>query len=155
MAIRLMTSSYQKKKKVYHKILIRSTINSRNMVPWSQQFKKTARVFSWMIYSFCMSINSVQFSRSVVCDSLRPHELQHARTSCPTPPPGAHQNPCPLSRWCHPTISSSAISFSSCPRSFLHQGLFKWVSSMHEVAKELEFQLQHQSFQRTPRTDLL
>ena len=61
---------------------------------------------------------SVQFSRSVVSDSLRPHELQYTRPPCPTPTPGAHPNSCPLSRWCHPTISSSIIPFSSCPQSF-------------------------------------
>ena len=64
-----------------------------------------------------------------------------------------------LSWWCHPTILSSVIPFSSCLQSFpdaqKHQGLFKWVSSSHQVAKILEFQLQHQSFQWTPRTDLL
>ena len=49
---------------------------------------------------------SVQFSRSVMSDSLRPHELQHAKPPCPTPTPGVHPNSCPLSRWCHPTISS-------------------------------------------------
>ena len=60
---------------------------------------------------------SVQFSRSVVSDSLWPHEPQHARPPCPSPTPGAHPNPCPLSRWCHPTISSSIIPFSSCLQS--------------------------------------
>ena len=61
-----------------------------------------------------------------------------------------------LSQWCHPTISSSVIPFFSCLRSFpASQGLFKWVSSSHQVAKVLEFQLQHQSFKWTPRTDLL
>ena len=65
------------------------------------------------------------------------------------------QNPCPLSWWHHPTISSSVVPFSSCLQSFQHQGLFKWVSSLHQVAKALEFQLQHQSFQWTLRTDLL
>ena len=62
---------------------------------------------------------------------------------------------CPSRRWCHPTISSSVIPFSTCPQSFLHEGLFKWVSSSHQVVEVLEFQLQHQSFQWTPRTDLL
>ena len=60
----------------------------------------------------------VQFSRSVMSDSLRPHELQHARPPCPSPTPGAYPNSCPLSRWCHPTISSSVVLFSSCPQSF-------------------------------------
>ena len=77
-----------------------------------------------------------------------------ARPPCPSPTPGVYPNSCPLSRWCHPTISSSIISFSSFNLS-QHQGLFQGVSSSHQVAKVLEFQLQHQSFQRTPRTDLL
>ena len=59
-----------------------------------------------------------QFSRSLMSDSWRPHGLQHARPPCPSPTPGAYSNLCPLSRWCHPTISSSAIPFSSCPQSF-------------------------------------
>ena len=57
--------------------------------------------------------NSVQFSSSVVSDSLRPHELQHARAPCPTPNPRVYSNSCPLSRWCHPTISFSVVPFSS------------------------------------------
>ena len=69
--------------------------------------------------------------------------------------PRVHPNPRPSSRWCHPTISSSVISFSSCPQLSQHQGLFKWVSSSHQVVKVLEFQPQHQSLQWRPRTDLL
>ena len=61
---------------------------------------------------------SVQFSRSVVSDSLRPHGLQHARLPCPSPTPGACSNSCPLNRWCHPTVSSSVIPFSSHLQSF-------------------------------------
>ena len=61
---------------------------------------------------------SVQFSCSVVSNSLQPHEPQHARPPCPSPIPGVHPNPCPLSRWCHPTISSSVVPFFSCPQSF-------------------------------------
>ena len=60
---------------------------------------------------------SVQFSRSVVSDSLQPHESQHARPPCPSPTPGVYSNSCPSSRWCHPAISSSVIPFSSCPQS--------------------------------------
>ena len=59
----------------------------------------------------------VQFSRSVVSDSLWPHESQHARPPCPSPTPGFHSNSRPLSRWCHPAISSSVVPFSSCPQS--------------------------------------
>ena len=65
---------------------------------------------------------SVQFSRSVMSDSLWPHELQHARPPCPSPTPGVHPNSCPLSRWCHPTISSSVIPFFSCFQSFPASG---------------------------------
>ena len=64
-----------------------------------------------------MTISSVQFSHSVVSNSLRPHEPQHARPPCPSPTPRVHTNPCPLSQWCHPTISSSVIPFSSCLQS--------------------------------------
>ena len=70
------------------------------------------------------SFSSVQFSRSVMSDSLQPHEPQHARLPCPSPTPGVHPNPCPSSRWCHPTISSAVIPFSSCPQSFLASGSF-------------------------------
>ena len=66
-----------------------------------------------------------QFSHSVVSDSLWPHEPQHARTPCPSPTPGVHPNPCPLSRWCHLTISFSAILFSSCLQSFPGSGSFQ------------------------------
>ena len=65
---------------------------------------------------------SVQFSSSVISDSLRPHGLQHAWPPCPSPTPGVHQNPCPLSQWCHPTISSSVVPFSSCPQFFPASG---------------------------------
>ena len=66
----------------------------------------------------------VQFSRSVVSDSLRPHELQHARPPCPSPTPRVYPNPCPLSQWCHPAISSSVVPLSSCPQSFPALGSF-------------------------------
>ena len=69
-------------------------------------------------------IHSVQFSFSVVSDSLRPHGLQHARHPCPSPTPGACSNSCPLSWWWHPTISSSVVPFSSCLHSFPALGSF-------------------------------
>ena len=102
-----------------------------------------------------LQFSSVQFSRSVVSDSLQPHESQHAGPPCPSPTPGVYSNSCPLSWWCHPAISSSVVPLSSCPQSLPASGLFQWANSSHEVAKVLEFQLQHQSFQWTPRTDLL
>ena len=75
---------------------------------------------------------SVQFSSSVVSDSLRLHESQHTRPPCPSPTPRVHSNSCPSSRWCHPAISSSLIPFSSCPQplpasgSFPVSQLFSW-----------------------------
>ena len=68
--------------------------------------------------------HSVQFSCSVMSDSLRPHGLQHPRLSCPLPTSGAYSSSCPLSWWCHPTISSSVIPFSSCLLSFPASGSF-------------------------------
>ena len=97
--------------------------------------------------------NSVQFSHSVVSNSLQPHGLQHARPPYPSPTPRVHPNSCPLSQWCHPTISSPVIPTPPTFQLSQHQGLFKWVSSSHQVAKVLEFQLQHQSFQWIFRTD--
>ena len=88
-------------------------------------------------------------------DSLRPHESQQARPPCPSPTPGVHPNSCASSRWCHPAISSSVVPFSSCPQSLPASGSFPMtLNSSHEVAKVLEFQPQHQSFQWTPRTGL-
>ena len=69
-------------------------------------------------------ISSVQFSRSVVSDPLRPHESQHTRPPCPSPTPGIYSNPCPLSLWCHPAISSSVVPFSSCPQPLPASGSF-------------------------------
>ena len=69
--------------------------------------------------------SQVPFSRSVMSNSLWPHEPQHARPPCPSPTPGVYPNSCPLSRWCHPTISSSVIPFSSCPQSFPTSGSFQ------------------------------
>ena len=76
--------------------------------------------------------SSVQFSRSVVSDSLRPHESQHTRPLCPSPTSGVYSNSCPSSWWCHPAISSSVVPFSSCPQSlpasesFPMSQLFAW-----------------------------
>ena len=69
--------------------------------------------------------NLVQFSHSVVSNSLWPHEPQHSRHPCPSSTPGVHPNPCPLCQWCHLTISSSVIPFSFCPQSFPASGSFQ------------------------------
>ena len=113
----------------------------------------------WSISFLKATIIVIFFSHSVQSLSrvwlFASHELQHARPPCPSPTPRVHPNPCPLSWWCHSIISSSVIPFCSHLQSFPAHGLFKWVSSLHQVAKVLELQLQHQSFQWTPRTDLL
>ena len=69
--------------------------------------------------------DSVQFSRSVVYNSLRLHEPKHTRPPCPSPTPRVYRNPCPLSWWCHPTISSSVVPFSTCPQPFPISGSFQ------------------------------
>ena len=100
----------------------------------------------------------VQFSRSVVSNFLQPHAwthgLQHTRLPCPSPTPRAYSNSCPLSRLAiqpsHPLLSPSPTFNLS-----QHQGLFPWVTSLYQVAKVLEFQLQHQSSQWIFRTDFL
>ena len=83
--------------------------------------------FGWILIQFCfiwlIQFSSVQSLR--LCPTLRPHELQHARTPCPSPTSGVHPNPFPLSQWCHPTISSSVIPFSSCLQFFPVSGSFQ------------------------------
>ena len=77
---------------------------------------------TFFLKSGYLSVSSVHFSRSVVSDSLLSRGLQHARPSCPSPTPRVYSNSCPSSRWCHPTISSSVIPFSSCSQSFPASG---------------------------------
>ena len=85
-----------------------------------------------MVYNEFVSFSLAQFSLSVVSNSLRPHESQHARPPCPLPTPGVHSNSCPLSQWYHPAISSSVVPFFSCPQSlpasesFPMSQLFVW-----------------------------
>ena len=80
---------------------------------------------AWFLGLTCHLCCSVQFSRSVMSDSLWPHGLQHARPPCPSPPPAVYSNSCPLSRWCHPTISSSVVPFSSHLQYFPASGSFQ------------------------------
>ena len=99
--------------------------------------------------------NYIQFSLFFVSNSLRPHGLQHTRLPCSSPAPWACSNSCPTSRWCHPTTHPMS---SPSPPAFSHsqnQGLFQWVTPLHQVTKVLELQLQHQSFQWIFRVDFL
>ena len=86
-------------------------------------------------------LSSVQFSCSVVSDSLPPHGLQHARPPCPSPTPRAYSNSCPLSRWCHPTISCSVIPFFSCLQSFPASVSFAMSQFFTSGGQSIEFQL--------------
>ena len=87
----------------------------------STMFKALCLILKTQLLLF---IESVQFSRSVVSDSLRPHEWQHPRPPCPSPTPRVHSNSRPSSWWCHPAISSSVVPFSSCPQSLPASGSF-------------------------------
>ena len=97
---------------------------------------QTLTIEQFILVDFCFLLlegfSSVQFSRSVVSDSLQPRESQQTRPPCPSPTPGVHSNSCPSSHWCHPAISSSVVPFSSCPqslpasKSFPMSQLFAW-----------------------------
>ena len=108
--------------------------------------------FEWVNFTVC-EFSSVAQLCLTLCNPMD-------CSTCPSPIPGVYSNSCPLSQWCQPTISSSVISFSSCLQSFPAPGSdesdqVKWVNSSHQVANILELQLQHQSFQRIFRVDLL
>ena len=91
------------------------------------------------------SVSSVQFSHSVVSNSLWPHESQDARPPCPSSTPGVHSDSCPSSRWCHPAISSSVVPYSSCPQSlppsesFPMSQLFAWADQSTGVSALVSF----------------
>ena len=88
-----------------------------------------------------MSFSSVQFSHSVVSDSLRPHKSQHARPPCPSPTPRVHSDSRPSSQWCHPAISSSIVPFSSCPQSLPASGSFPMSQLFAYVIRELQIKI--------------
>ena len=98
----------------------------------------------WILWVF-IYFSPVQFSRSVVTDSLWPHESQHARPPCPSPNPGVHSDSRPLSQWCHPAISFSVVPFSSCPQSlpasesFPMSQLFAWGGQSTRVSALASF----------------
>ena len=121
---------------------ISSHLLENHPLPRGNHLTQKHQDYQFSCYHLCTSwacivhlgfqFSSVQFSHSVMSNSLQPHELQHARPPCPTPTPGVHSNSCPSSRWCHPAISSSVIPFSSCPQplreseSFPMSQLFTW-----------------------------
>ena len=97
-------------------------ISDKIIVLW--KVPELSVVFSVWLIMLCQ-LGSLEFSHSVMSNSLRPHDLQHTRPPCPSTTPGVHPNPCPLSRWCHPAISSSIVPFSYCPQSFPASGSFQ------------------------------
>jgi len=107
-------------------------------------YKWIILLYTWNWYNIVNHL-SFQFSCSVVSDSLRPHEIQHARPPCPSPTPGVHPNSCLSSRWCHPAISSSVVPFSYCPQSlpasesFPMSQLFAWGSQSIGVSALASF----------------
>ena len=106
--------------------LILSHFKFKEINSWG--FMKITLVHLYYLWCFKYTIHfpfsSVQFSLSVVSNSLWPHGLQHARPPCPSPTPRVHPNSCPSCQWCHPTISSSVVPFSSCPQSLPASGSF-------------------------------
>ena len=119
--------------------------------------KNSCPTYHFVLYfrSKTKSFNSVQVSRSVVSDSLRPHESQHARPPCSSPTPRVYPSPCPLSQRCHSTISSSVMPFFSCLQSFPGSGSFPMSQFFASGDKALELQLQDLFFQWIFRTDIL
>ena len=122
--------SQRKDDRKFHKILLMCKGVQRI---FHQNMEEESNLVVWGFFVCVWYFqHSVQFSCSVVSDSLRPHELQHARPTCPSPIPRLHPNSCPSSGWCHPAISSSVIPFSSCPQclpaseSFPVSQLFTW-----------------------------
>ena len=108
---------------------------------WKSWLKPQHSKKTKIIASSPIQIRSDQISRSVVSNSLWPHELQHARIPCPSPTPRVHSDSRPSSQWCHPAISSSVVPFSSCPQS-LPASVFSNVSTLRmRWPKVLEFQL--------------
>ena len=135
-------------------------VKKKNEKEWTTFFNNMVEsqesnpVFSGKKQLKIYKVYSVQFSHSVVSDSLRPHELQHARPPCPSPTPGVYPNSCPSSWWCHPAISSSVVPFSSCPQCFPASGSFP-MSQLLTWGGESIGVSALASAKWTPRTDLL
>ena len=111
----------------FWELYIYISTRSCNLKSWERYVMFTFLQTPWVGFQY---FNSVQFSRSIVSDALRPHGLQHTKPPCPSPTPGVHPNPRPSSQWCHATISCSVVPFSSCPQSFPASGFFSNESAL-------------------------
>ena len=133
--------------------IVHGVSKSRTLLSPTEQLNNNFFFSSqWLCnYSILNFFSSVQFSHSVVSDSLQPHESQHTRPPCPSPTQTHVHRVGDAIQSSHPLLSPSPPT----PNPSQHQSLFQWVNSSHEVTKVLEFQLQHHSFQRKPQTDLL
>ena len=120
----------------------------RNILKTSCQMQTLLKLNCKSLFSInYIKKQRVQFSHSIASNSLQPHGLQHTRPPWPSPTPGAYSNSCPLSQWCHLTISSSVIPISSRLQSFPASGSFQMSQFFALGGQSLEFQLEHQSFQ--------
>ena len=99
-------------------------VNIHWIIEKAREFRKTSTSVLLIMSKTLTVFTSVQFSRSVMSDSLWPHESQHARPPCPSPTPGVHSDSRPLSQWCHPAILSSVVPFYFCPQSLPASGSF-------------------------------
>ena len=122
---------------------------------YDRRWLKSFGAIPLSIHFYIKNEKGLLFSCSVVSNSLRPHEMHHTRLPCPSPSPGARSNSCPLSQWCHPTISSSVIPFSSCLQSFPASGSFLMSQLFASGGQIIKLQLQHGSFQWLFGSDFL
>ena len=137
-------------------VAISSSRGSSQPRDWTQVSLTAQGPFTrWATREACQTLSSVQFMGSVMSDSLQPHGLQHARLPCLSPTSRVYPNPCPLSWWCHPTISSSLVLFSSRLQSFPASGSFQMSQFFTSGGLSTGVSASHQSFQRTFRTDFL
>ena len=102
----------------------------------------------WILKWEILKVKLVQFSHSVMSDAFWAHELQHTNPLCPSPTPGAHPNSCTLSRWCHPTISSSVVPFS-CPQPFPASGSFPISQLFAPGGQSIGVSASHRSYEHT------
>ena len=156
LTLRVTSKKITKKKKkemtrvkMYRKCVFNTKENGREEQKKDMTYKKHSKMRD-------INPQFSQFSHSVVSDSLQLHRLQHARTPCPSPTPRVYSNSCPLSCWCHPTISSSVVPVSSCLQSFPASGSFQMSQLFPLGGESIGVSMpQHQSFQWIFRTDFL